>query len=283
MNAKEDKGSRKMSTHILGEDAYDRNGTLLLKKGTIVTDDIIEKLKRHGSNVFNEVRDHSDTHNEVSAEAVQTFAERKKIYDSRVLELPYKILNNIIFESKGKPWYIYVSALANYVDWLYTHSIDVAMISVMIGEELQLTDDELWKIGMGAFLHDIGKLLIPKNVIQKPAPLTDMEMVFIRQHCELGLSLIESIYLPKECANIILQHHERLDGSGYPNGLKGDEISLDAKIVMVADSVEAITSGRPYRQGYEINKVGEILMSEREKYPLEIVFALKRILSNIDR
>jgi len=267
-----------VSIHILEEDVYGRNGTLLLSKGQKVTDDTIAKLKRHGSYTLEKPNNCNATHNIVSDKAVQTFGERKNIRNYRILEHPNKILNTIIFESKAKPWWIYVNALANYVDWLYTHSIDVAIISLMIAMELEFNDDELWDIGLGAFLHDIGKLLVPKNIIQKPGPLTDIEKVYIRQHCELGMSSIEPLCLPKECTDIILQHHERLDGSGYPKGLKGDEICRNAKIVMVADSVDAITSGRPYRQGREIDEAGKMLKSDGEKYSLEIISVLEKIL-----
>lgn len=131
---------------------------------------------------------------------------------------------------------------------------------------------------MGAFLHDVGKLLVPKSIIQKPGPLNDTEMVYMRQHCELGMSSIEPYCLQKECTDIVLYHHERLDGSGYPKGIRGDDICRNARIVMIADAVDAITSGRPYKQSQEMETAIKILSNEKEKYSQELVFLLKKIL-----
>ncbi|MGI6085363.1 MAG: HD-GYP domain-containing protein [Acetivibrionales bacterium] len=269
-----------MSKYILEEDIYARNGTLLLSKGNIVTEDTIAKLKRHGIYLFilEKPNNYGAAHNIVSDKVIQTFGERKNIRNNCIFEHPNKILSSILFESKAKPWWICVNALTNSVEWIYTHSIDVAIISLMIAMELGFNDDRLWNIGLGAFLHDIGKLLVPKKILQKPGPLTDIEKYYIRQHCELGMSSIEPLCLPKECTDIILQHHERLDGSGYPKGLKGDEICLNSKIVMVADSVDAITSDRPYRQGRKIDEAIKALKSDGEKYSIKIISVLEKIL-----
>ena len=199
-------------------------------------------------------------------------------HDDRVLMQPNKILCDIIFESKTKPWWIYINALANYVDWIYTHSIDVAMISLMMAVKLGYSDEELHNIGLGALLHDVGKLLVPKTIIEKLEPLTDTEKNYIRQHCELGMSSLKTFDLPEECTDIVLQHHERLDGSGYPKGLKKDEICRNAKIVMVADAVDAITSGRPYRLPRELDTAINILRIEGEKYSEDLVTLIEKVL-----
>jgi putative nucleotidyltransferase with HDIG domain len=260
------------------ENIYDKNGTLLLAKGQKTTDAVVAKLKKLGSYKPEEPINFDVKQSVVTSPIAQAFGERMNIRDDHVLKYPNKVLSTIIFESKTKPWWIYVNALSNYVDWLYTHSIDVAIISLMIAEELGYTDEELWNIGLGAFMHDVGKLLIPKLIIQKPGSLNDMEMVYIRQHCELGMSSLEPYCLPKECTDIVLQHHERLDGSGYPKGLKGDEICRNARIAMIADAVDAITSGRPYKQAQEMDAAIKILRSDEEKYSQELVSLLEKIL-----
>ncbi len=205
------------------------------------------------------------------------------IRNDRALEYSNKVLSTVIFESKTKPWWMFVNALGNYLDWLYTHSIDVAVISLMIAVELGYNDEELWNIGLGAFLHDVGKLLIPKSILQKPRPLNDMEMFYIRQHCELGISSLEPFCLSKECTDIVLQHHERLEGSGYPKGLKGDEICRNAKIVMIADVVDAITSGRPYKQAQELDIAIKILRSDEGKYSKEFISVLEKIMGAVSK
>ncbi|MEA4846345.1 MAG: HD domain-containing phosphohydrolase [Clostridiaceae bacterium] len=267
-----------MPEYLSKEDIYDENGILLLCKGQKMTDAVIAKLKRFGSYKSEEPVDPDAKQKVVSSPVIQTFGARKNIRNDRILEYPNKILSTIIFESKTKPWWIYVNALSNYVDWIYTHSIDVAIISLMIAVELGYNDEELWNMGLGAFLHDIGKLLVPKPIIQKPGRLTDMEMVYMRQHCELGMSSLEPFCLPKKCTDIVLQHHERLDGSGYPKGLRGDEICRNARIVMIADAADAITSGRPYKQPRKIDAAIKILRNEKEKYSQELITLLEKIL-----
>ena len=128
-------------------------------------------------------------------------------------------------------------------------------------------------------MHDVGKLLVPKSIIQKPESLTDVEMSIVKQHCELGMSSLEGYNLPKEYLDIVLQHHERLDGSGYPQGLKGDEICRNARIVMIADSIESITSYRPFRQPQSMETAIGKLRDDEEKFPQELVILLEKILN----
>lgn len=152
------------------------------------------------------------------------------------------------------------------------------MISLMMAAELGYRDHELLNMGLVTLLHDVGMLLVPKNILLKPVPLTDTEMSYIRQHCQLGMSSLEEFKLSKEYTDIVLQHHERLDGSGYPKGLMSEEICYNAKIVMIADSVASITSFRPYRQPQSIDTAIKILRDDKEKYSQELVTLLEKIL-----
>ncbi len=206
------------------------------------------------------------------------FREKVAFHHKEDLEHVEKLFKTILIKSENKPWWIFINALENYVDWLYTHSVNVAVISIMTAVEMGYSDEELWNLGLGAFLHDAGKLLIPKSIIEKPDFLSEMEMLYIRQHCELGVSALKSCCLPEECIDIIMQHHERLDGSGYPRRLAGDEISLNPRIVMVADVVDAIISGRPYRASRKISEAVMVLKNEKGKYDEEIIAVLEEIL-----
>jgi putative nucleotidyltransferase with HDIG domain len=103
-------------------------------------------------------------------------------------------------------------------------------------------------IRKGALLHDIGKIAIPDTILKKPAPLDDGEWEKIRLHPSLGFGLVKEIKLVKEVGNVILHHHERYDGRGYPKGLKGENIPFEARVFALADALDAITSHRPYRQ-----------------------------------
>ncbi len=267
-----------MPEYFVKKNIYDKNGVLLLAKGQKTSEAVIAKLKTRAS--YEEIaRVKADMKQGMLTYPIaKKLGERINIRDARILEYSNKVLSTIIFESKTKPWWLLVNALTNYVDWMYTHSIDVAMISLMMAVELNYNDEELWNLGLGAFMHDIGKLLVPKAIIQKPGPLDEMEMIYMRQHCELGVSSLAPYNLPKNCTDIVQQHHERLDGSGYPNGLKGDEICLNAKIVMVADAIDAITSGRPYKQPRDMDTAIKILKNDGHKYPLELIPVLERIL-----
>lgn len=267
-----------MSEYLAKDDILDKEGRVLLSKGQKITDEIIVRLNRHGSYKLEEMIELKDKQSVVLTPTTNEFIGRMNIRDDRILEQPNKVLSTIIFESKTESWWLYINALSNYIDWLYTHSIDVAMISLMLAVELGYSDEELFSIGLGALLHDVGKLLVPKSIIQKRGELSDMEMSFIRQHCELGVSSLEGFNIPEEYTNVVLQHHERIDGSGYPKGLKEDEICRNARIVMVADAVDAITSFRPYRQPRKLDVAIRELKNEGERYPQELISVLEKML-----
>lgn len=127
------------------------------------------------------------------------------------------------------------------------HSRRVALCSINILSHLQGTPAQLKTLMMGAFLHDVGKLAIPDAILLKPDVLTDKERRTMERHVQIGYDLVKRIPFLAEAAEIILTHHERWDGKGYPRGLKGNEIPLNARIFAVADALDAMTSDRPYR------------------------------------
>lgn len=128
------------------------------------------------------------------------------------------------------------------------HSYRVTEYAVYLGKRANLTDEELSVIAKGALLHDIGKIGIPDNILLKPGKLTDDEWVLMKKHPEYGYKLLRNIDFLEESAAIVHTHHERYDGRGYPSGLTKDEIPLGARIFSVADALDAMTSGRSYRQ-----------------------------------
>jgi len=114
---------------------------------------------------------------------------------------------------------------------------------------------------MAGSIHDIGKISIPAEILVKPTRLTDIEMSLIKVHSQSGYDILKDVIFPWPLAQIVLQHHERLDGSGYPRGLKGEQILLESRILVVADVVEAITTHRPYRPALGI----DVALEEIEK------------------
>ncbi len=133
------------------------------------------------------------------------------------------------------------------------HQRRVADIAAVIGEDMGLDPSTIEGIRTAASIHDIGKISIPAEILSKPGPLSDPELELIKQHAEAGYNIVAEVDFPWPVAEMIRQHHERMDGSGYPRGLRGDEILLGARIIAVADVVEAMTAHRPYRPGHGID------------------------------
>jgi len=137
------------------------------------------------------------------------------------------------------------------------HQRNVSQIATFIAREMKLPQDKIEGIKIASLIHDIGKISVPTELLNKSITLSDIEFSLIKDHSQIGYDILKSIDFSYPVAQIVLQHHERLDGTGYPNGLKGDEIILEAKILGVADVVEAMSSHRPYRPSLGIDKALE--------------------------
>ena len=154
------------------------------------------------------------------------------------------------------------------------HSKRVTAYSTKIAKELGATEQELKTIARGAWLHDIGKLATPDAILLKPGTLNPDEWRIMKQHAEIGYDLVKRIPFLTEAAEIIWAHHERWDGSGYPRGLKGTDIPLGARIFAVADTVDAMTSDRPYRSALPFEKAQEeIRIGAGRRYDSQVVSA----------
>jgi len=159
------------------------------------------------------------------------------------------------------------------------HQKRVATFASAIAEEMGLSQDQIDGVRMAAMIHDIGKNAIPGQILSKPAKLAKLEMEMIKEHPQLGYDILKGIEFPWPVAQMVLQHHERIDGSGYPQGLLGDEIYLGAKILSVADVVEAMASHRPYRAALGLDRaVEEISKNSGILYDPDVVDAGLRLL-----
>lgn len=143
------------------------------------------------------------------------------------------------------------------------HQRRVAHLATAIAKELQLTEDQIVGLKLASVVHDIGKIRVPAEILSKPGRLDELEFNLIKRHPVTGHEILKSINFPWPIAEAVLQHHERLDGSGYPRGLKDEEILHEAKIVAVADVVEAMVSHRPYRAGLGVDAAMEEITSNR--------------------
>lgn len=137
------------------------------------------------------------------------------------------------------------------------HCQRVTAITILLARIMKVDLERLRQIARGAFLHDIGKMGIPDNVLRKPGPLTEDEKEMMRRHCDIGYTVLKKIPFLKEAAEIVLAHQEFYNGSGYPRGLKGEEIPLGARIFAVADTFDAMTSDRPYRKALPVSAARE--------------------------
>jgi len=133
------------------------------------------------------------------------------------------------------------------------HSKRVTAFTIAIARAMDLPGERVRVIARGAFLHDVGKMAIPDAILRKPGRLTPEEQMLMREHAQLGYQMLHKIPFLKEAASIVYSHQERFDGTGYPRGLKGDQIPLGARIFAVADTFDAITSDRPYRAAQSIS------------------------------
>ncbi|MCR4804423.1 MAG: HD-GYP domain-containing protein [Clostridia bacterium] len=157
------------------------------------------------------------------------------------------------------------------------HSFRVARYSKLIAKELGLRDSEAQKYYNAALMHDIGKIGIPSRILNEPGDLSEKDFSVIKTHTTKGYEILKGISLMPEAAEAALYHHERMDGSGYPNGLKGDEIPLIARVIAVADSFDAMYSERPYDPKKSFEECLGILRSKSgDKFDPDVVEAFCR-------
>ncbi len=159
------------------------------------------------------------------------------------------------------------------------HQQRVANLAAAIASEMGYAEEDIQNLKMACLIHDIGKISVPAEILCKPGKLSAAEFNIIKDHARIGYTILKEIEFPYPLAQVIYQHHERMDGSGYPQGLKGDEIHPHAKILAVADVVEAMISHRPYRPGIEMDLVlEEIQLEKGQLYDPKVVDVCVRII-----
>jgi putative nucleotidyltransferase with HDIG domain len=158
------------------------------------------------------------------------------------------------------------------------HQRRVSELAAAIALEMGLPEEQVNGIHLAAMIHDVGKIHIPAEILSKPGKLNDIEFMLVKTHPQSGYDILKGVKFPWPIADIILQHHERMDGSGYPQGLKDGEILLESRIMAVADVVEAMSSHRPYRPALGIMAaLSEIDRGRRSVYDPEVVDACLRL------
>lgn len=153
----------------------------------------------------------------------------------------------------------HLESIQEFDGYTFDHSLRVAVLSVLCGISLDLKMKQLKEICTGALLHDVGKILLSKTILDKPAKLTPEEFEHLKLHSRIGFDMIKDKGFGDPVGEIVLQHHERFDGLGYPQGLAGKQTNLLARIVALADSFEALTSGRIYRGASPVTETIETI------------------------
>lgn len=159
------------------------------------------------------------------------------------------------------------------------HQRRTAEIACAIAGEMSLPEEQIKGIRMAGLIHDVGKIAVPSEILSKPSRLSDIEFALIKTHPQVGYDILKGIDFPWPVAEIAYQHHERIDGSGYPNGLKGQEFLLEARITAVADVVEAMSSHRPYRPALGIDAAMWEIENKETLFDREVAKACKSIFS----
>jgi putative nucleotidyltransferase with HDIG domain len=166
------------------------------------------------------------------------------------------------------------------------HSQRVTAYTISIAKNVPVPLPYLTVLARAAFLHDIGKMAIPDKILRKPGPLDDAEKLIMRTHCEIGYNMLTRIPFLRDAADIVLAHHEFFDGTGYPRGLRGEQIPLGARIIFVANALDAILSDRPYRNALPMSharkeirrcagtqfdpKIVDVFLSTQESHWIEL-------------
>ncbi len=210
--------------------------------GAIGEDLAIEALRRGATDCVN--KSHLGRLSSTVQRAVEETRERRKRKKAEEeIKIGYERLHKILFESV----YAMSTALEFRDPYTAGHQKRVAELASAMSRSLGLTEEQTDGIYLAGMVHDIGKIYVPAEILTRPGKLSDAEFTMMKEHPETGYKILKDVDYPWPIAQAVYQHHERMDGSGYPRGLSGDNIILEARIIGVADVMEAMASHRPYR------------------------------------
>lgn len=258
----------------LAKTIYGKNNEFLLNCGVTLNQryiDSIKRLKYSGIYINDDISKDIEVVNVISDNLrIETMNGIKKIFmkaehGSKQLFKEAEIkkqVGDIIDELlSNKGMMVNMIDLKCFDNYTYSHSVNVAVLSIILGIALGLKKDTLVKLGLGALMHDIGKVFVDKKILNKPGKLTDEEFDKIKEHSKLGYEYVkEKFSLPAMSNRAIVDHHEKYDGSGYPYGKQKDEISLFGKIIAISDVYDALSSERTYRQAMNPSESMEYIM-----------------------
>jgi len=277
---------------VLAGDLFSKEGIFIWPAKKPITQSVIDELKKKGirelyytKNINKDLSQNmppmfSEEIKEEAKEAIYNILEQVKKDEKVNVEEVRNVIEKLFKEmiSKLGKAVINLSIVKNYDEYTYTHLINVTILSMFFSKFLGASDFVIKEVGMGAILHDIGKVKIPTSILHKPGELTEEELKIMKKHPIIGYFAIKdeptvSTYAKK----IVLFHHERFDGNGYPLGLKFDRIGRYPQIVSLADVFDAITSERPYKPSMSIPQTLNFIMKKSGIY-FEPLLAQKFIM-----
>lgn len=259
----------------LAQSVFNLNGTKLLEKGNVLDDRLIIRLKNSGAKrIWVTDDDHSflkgmgpqkifeETVKEM--EAIQLHVLEGRSFDVNIVnELAQELVEQIIFNEMPFAEMIRMKLTENTI---LEHMVDVSLLSIMTAKAMGMDKVDMRFVGLSSLVHDVGKFLIPSEILSKPTKLNDYEMRQVRKHPQIGFDILKNIDgINKYALQVALQHHERLDGSGYPQGLKDKHISKYSRIVAISDIYTAVIREKAYRPRLPIYEAGELLWAQAGK------------------
>lgn len=268
---------------ILAADVYSKSGKILTKKNTVISNGTILGLKK---NYIDSVYIFRNINNTSSSDMINIremlVKEAVEIMDTQIIKFIKKEKNiyelkNIIIELLKNDKIINLMIPLRVIgDNIFRHCLSVAFYAVAVGKEMYFPVNRLFILGTAALLHDVGMMEIPRDIVNKNGLLTEEEKIVIQKHPRYGFEIVQNAGgFSAEIYNIILEHHERYDGTGYPSGLVNDKIHTMAKIIAVCDVYDALTNDRPYRTKHTRPESIEYLLGSGNYYfNHEIVKAL---------
>ena len=267
---------------VIAKDILSPNGVTLLRAGNVLKNQYIENLRNFGyKGIYIEdnlskgihVKElvNSALRNETT-EILQDLFGKMKFITPREFDKTLKDIEELLDEVvdqiiRNRESTVNIMSLKTFDQYTYQHSVDVSILSVLIGKELKLQRPQLISLGTAAMFHDLGKMLVPLAILNKPGKLTESEFDEIKKHPEYGYTILkEKLNLPDIICEVALHHHERYNGAGYPHKLKADDIPFFAKIVAVADTYDAMTSKRVYKDAILASEAYEYIMSNAQEH-----------------
>ena len=250
---------------IASQDLFDATGILLLKKGQTLTAGIRELLEKREVFIWRK-REAGISSRQVKSfprdvylklvGSLWSIYHEAKLIETAQIEQTVELVETILQELKTQNVYLDFDAIRLDMEKFkehdfgtFVHVMNTALLTVLTGMRMGYSANRLKFLALGALLHDLGKLKVPKNILNKPGSLTTEEFAIIKQHPVLGVDMLKDTRVLPSVRAMVRDHHERWNGKGYPLGLSGSRIHMDAQIVAVADVYEALTADRPYRQG----------------------------------